>query len=152
MTSSAETNRFPTLPLLGAGLLVALALVVAGSARFFDVGTTRLSLAEPAEQRELRFADRADGTVAVIAADSGDVIALMEPGTNGFVRIVMRGLARERRAQGISADPPFALTRWTDGRFTISDPSTARQIVLTGFGKDNVDAFAKLLLARSDAK
>lgn len=145
-------NRFPTLPLTGAGALIVVALCAVASARVFEVGTTRLSHETPIEQRELRFADRADGAVAVHAAENDELIELMEPGTNGFIRIVMRGLARERQAKGFGQQQPFTLTRWADGRLTISDTTTARTIVLTGFGKDNVNAFAKLLLAGSDAK
>ena len=102
--------------------------------------------------RDIRFEDRADGTVAVIAAEDGRVIETMSPGTNGFVRIVMRGLARDRYANGLDEGPPFTLTRWADGRLTISDTVTDRRIELTGFGKDNVNAFANLLVAGSDAK
>ena len=86
------------------------------------------------------------------AAGNGELIALMEPGSNGFIRIVMRGLARERQSKGFGEELPFMLTRWSDGRLTISDPTTGRKIMLTGFGKDNVNAFAKLLLAGSEAK
>ena len=75
----------------------------------------------------------------------------MQPGTNGFVRIVMRGLARERLAVGAGPEQAFDLTRWEDGRLTIADPVTGRQTELVGFGADNERAFAKLL-ARSDAQ
>lgn len=145
-------NRFPTLPLTGAGALIFVALCAVAFAQFFDVGTTRLSEDTPLEQRELRFMDRADGAVAVHAAGNGELIALMEPGSSGFIRIVMRGLARERQSKGFGEELPFMLTRWSDGRLTISDPTTGRKIMLTGFGKDNVNAFAKLLLAGSEAK
>ena len=73
----------------------------------------------------------------------------MVPGTNGFVRIVMRGFARDRLNLGIGSEPPFELTRWQDGRLTITDPSTGHRTELVGFGTTNVDAFAKLLLAGS---
>ena len=59
---------------------------------------------------------RADGSVAVYDAGSGALVELMTPGTNGFVRIVMRGLARDRTNLGIGAQSPFQLTRWEDGR------------------------------------
>jgi putative photosynthetic complex assembly protein len=145
-------DRFPTLPLRGAVALVAIALVTVMSARFFDIGTSRLSYESPIAERNLRFEDRTDGTVAVLAADNDELIALMEPGSNGFVRIVMRGLARDRQALGFGKEQPFKLTRWADGRLAISDPVTSKTILLTGFGRDNVNAFAKLLLAGSDAK
>jgi putative photosynthetic complex assembly protein len=129
-----------------------MALAIAATARVWDVGTTRLTYAEPVASRDIRFEDRTDGSIAVLAADNGRLIELLSPGTHGFVRIVMRGLARDRLVSGIGAGPPFTLTRWADGRLTISDAATARRVELTGFGKDNVNAFANLLLAGSDAK
>jgi putative photosynthetic complex assembly protein len=152
MTDRSELVRFPTLPLLGAAALVLGSLAVAGVSRTFDVGTSRLSYANPAASRDIRFEDREDGTVAVLAADNGRIIGLMSPGTNGFVRIVMRGLARDRLVNGVDSGPPFTLTRWADGRLTISDSATERRVELTGFGKDNVNAFASLLASEEDAK
>jgi putative photosynthetic complex assembly protein len=152
MTDRTEPARFPQLPLAGAAALVAIALVATASAKLSEVGTSRLTYIEPATERQLRFEDRADGAVAVLSASDDRPVAHMPAGTNGFVRMVMRGLARDRQAKGIGAGPPFTLTRWSDGRLTISDSETARRIELTGFGKDNVNAFANLLLAGSDAK
>jgi putative photosynthetic complex assembly protein len=132
---------------LGATVLIFGALAIAAGARVSDVGTTRLTYATPLESRDLRFEDRTDGSVAVIDAKSGEVVDLMVPGTNGFVRIVMRGLARERRNAGFDSTLPFTLTRWDDGRLTIADPTTGRRNELVGFGSTNVQVFAKLLLA-----
>lgn len=152
MTDRSDFVRFPTLPLLGAAALVIGSLAVAAMARTFDVGTSRLNYANPSASRDIRFEDRDDGTVAVVAADDGQIIELMSPGTNGFVRIVMRGLARDRQVNGVDSGPPFTLTRWADGRLTISDAATERRVELTGFGKDNVNAFASLLVSKEDAK
>jgi putative photosynthetic complex assembly protein len=87
----------------------------------------------------------------VLDAKDGGLVELMTPGTNGFVRIVMRRLARDRMNLGIGAQTPFELTRWEDGRLTISDPETGHRTELVGFGTTNVEAFAKLLLAGSNA-
>jgi putative photosynthetic complex assembly protein len=152
VTDRAEPQGFPLLPLAGAGVLVIASILIAASARIWDVGTTRLTYTEPASTQELRFEDRADGSIAVLAADDGRIIELIEPGTKGFVRMVMRGLARDRQAAGIGSQPPFTLTRWADGRLSISDPTTARRIELTGFGADNVNAFAGFLPSGRDAK
>jgi putative photosynthetic complex assembly protein len=68
-------------------------------------------------------------------------------GTNGFVRGVLRGLARERRLNDVGAQPPFQLTRWSDGRLSLDDPATGRRIDLVAFGPTNAGAFAQLLTA-----
>jgi len=102
----------------------------------------------PVKSRDLRFTDRADGAV-VIADVKGGVAEVIPPGQRtGFIRGVMRGLARDRRARGIGDGPPFNLTLWRDGELTLTDSATGRAIELTAFGSTNRAAFAVLLDAR----
>lgn len=100
------------------------------------------------KSRDLRFTDRADGAV-VIADVKGGVAQVIAPGQQtGFIRGVMRGLARERRARGIGDGPPFNLTLWRDGELSLTDSATGRAIELTAFGSTNRAAFAALLDAK----
>jgi putative photosynthetic complex assembly protein len=149
VTDTVELRPFPRAPLFMAAAMICGTIAFALAARQFDVGTTHIEYTKPLESREIRFEDRADGSVAAVDAKDGQLIELMVPGTNGFVRIVMRGFARDRLNLGIGSEPPFELTRWQDGRLTITDPSTGHRTELVGFGTTNVDAFAKLLLAGS---
>jgi putative photosynthetic complex assembly protein len=73
-------------------------------------------------------------------------------GQNGFLRGVLRGFARTRRADGIGAEAPFRLTAWADGRLTLSDPSTGRRADLEAFGPTNEAVFAKFLTPPSRLK
>jgi putative photosynthetic complex assembly protein len=145
VASETQQRPFPRTPLYAAGLLILAAIAVAATARMTDFGTTRLQYAAAVESRELRFEDRADGSVAVFDAKDGSVIETVDPGTKGFIRIVMRALAHTRMMQGVGAERSFTLTRWEDGRLSITDPATSRQIELVGFGSSNVEVFAKLL-------
>jgi putative photosynthetic complex assembly protein len=77
----------------------------------------------------------AGATVAVIRPDS----------EQGFVRGVMRGLARERRLKEASVETPFRLQLWSDNGLTLTDLATGRQIELGGFGGTNRAAFAVML-------
>jgi putative photosynthetic complex assembly protein len=96
--------------------------------------------------RSLRFVDRADGAVVIQDAGAGGVASVIEPGEQtGFVRGVMRGLARERRQHGIGDRPPFTLTLWRDGQLSLTDSATGRSVELTAFGSSNRAAFAALL-------
>jgi putative photosynthetic complex assembly protein len=151
VTATVKLRPFPRAPLVGAAVMICGTIAFALAARMFDFGTTHIEYTKPLESRELRFEDRADGSVAVLDAKDGSLIELMTPGTNGFVRIVMRGFARDRMNLGIGSQPPFELTRWEDGRLTMADPSTGHRTELVGFGTTNVGAFAKLLLAGSKA-
>lgn len=102
---------------------------------------------EPVQVRHLTFADLADGSVRIADAGNGEEVSLIASDTKGggFIRGVLRGLARERRMQGIGAAPPFALTLWEDGSLSLTDEATGRIIELGAFGPDNRAAFAALL-------
>jgi len=144
-----------TLPrgaLAGAGALVVLSLAMVGMARVTGYQPAKPQASAAVDSRELRFVDRADGAVLIY---SGGVSAgveekpvdVLQPGTNGFVRGVLRGLARERRADRVGEAPPFRLTRWADGRLSLDDPSTGRHVDLEVFGPTNAGAFAQILIA-----
>jgi putative photosynthetic complex assembly protein len=148
MTDHAEQFRpIPRAILLAAGALAFGVILVAAMARTTDVGVSRVAYSAPAARRDIRFADRADGSIAVSDASSNEVVAVLEPGTNGFVRIMMRSLAKQRQDMGVGPEPAFELTRWDVGRLSILDPVTGQHRDLSGFGKTNVDDFGKLLLA-----
>jgi putative photosynthetic complex assembly protein len=97
------------------------------------------------ESRDLRFSDRADGAVVVVDAENDSVLQVIAPGTNGFLRGVLRGLARERKRQEIGMEPPFRLTRWVDGRLSIEDPATRQRIDFGAFGPTNAAVFVALM-------
>lgn len=143
-----DDEPFPRGALIGAGLLVALALGAVTAARvgLLPVSETTRQVeaaATPAETRDLRFQDRADGSVLIESV--GGTPAVIEPNSGGFVRGVVRGLVRDRRARGIGREPVFRLTRWSDGRLTLEDTATGRRLALDVFGPDNRQAFVDLL-------
>jgi putative photosynthetic complex assembly protein len=142
--SDPFTRPFPRGALLGAGALLGLSLLLVTGSRINGVGATRMPEAAIVSTLDLRFADREDGAVVATAASDGRIVAIYDPGTNGFVRGVMRGLARDRRRDGIGAEPPFRLTRWTDGRMSLTDLATGVNINLEVFGPTNAAAFAQL--------
>jgi putative photosynthetic complex assembly protein len=142
------TRPFPKGAVRAAGVLIVLALTAAGAGRYAGIGTLTLAPAAPVASLDLRFTDRADGAVTVSSAPDDREIAVLAPGTNGFVRGVLRGLARDRHSRGIGADVPFRLVRRVDGRLSLEDPATGRAIDLGAFGPTNVEAFGRLLQAQ----
>lgn len=156
---SATSSRGEMLPrgtLMIAGALVVFTLASAGIVRLADIppAASPVLMREQAgiravKSRELRFVDRADGAV-VIEDVKGGIASVVVPGQQtGFIRGVMRGLARERRARGIGSAPPFTLTLWQDGELSLVDSATGRAIELTAFGTTNRATFAALLDARN---
>jgi putative photosynthetic complex assembly protein len=135
--------RIPkSLALIAVGGLAALILFVAD---FVDSGKlTREIDAQAVITKQLRFEDRSDGSIAVISATDGRVVKVIE-GEAGFVRGILRAMARERRIKEVNQAIPFELIARADGRLTLLDPATGNRIDLESFGKDNVIEFAVLL-------
>lgn len=96
------------------------------------------------QSRQLRFEDRADGSIAVIEFVSGKQIDRVV-GESGFVRGVLRGLAQERKREGFDSAQPFVLVGHTDGRLTLTDPVTKRKVDLDSFGPSNAENFLRML-------
>lgn len=101
----------------------------------------------PLRTMQLRFADMPDGAVQVTNAATGDVIASMKGDNDGggFVRGVLRGMARDRQMRGVGQAPPFTLTMWQDGSLSLLDPATGRSVELGSFGPDNRAAFLRFI-------
>ena len=144
---NATANRIPRAMLLGAGSLVLGSLLVVGLARLTGYKPAQPETSMIVESHDLRFEDRADGAVLIYSSPADRLVDTLQPGTSGFVRGVLRGLVRERRADQIGATPPFRLTRWADGRLSLDDPSTGRHVDLEVFGPANAGAFADILIA-----
>ena len=148
---SASKSKLPRGAILGAGFLVISSLLLVGVARLTGYRPAEPPVSAVVESYDLRFEDRPDG--AVLIYDTHDRLTdTLQPGTNGFVRGVLRGLVRERRADHIGPTPPFRLTRWADGRLSLDDPSTGRHVDLEVFGPTNAGSFADILIASGQQK
>lgn len=146
--SNIDTEPFPRFALIAAAVLIAGSITAAAAARFTDMQGLEAGISEsvaPLAARDLTFFDMEDGSVQVRDAAGTQVLFVAEPGTNGFIRGVMRGMARDRRARGIGQEPAFRLAEWPDGRLSLEDLATGRQIELGAFGGDNRAAFLQLL-------
>ncbi len=137
-------HRFPRSVLFGAGAMILAVMVVVGFARIEGPPSSRPEGAA-LQERLLAFEDRDDGSILVLDGGTGSTIAILEPGTNGFIRAGLRGLARERRRAEQGPETPFRLTRWSDGRLTLEDPTNGRMVDLVAFGQSQVAAFENFL-------
>lgn len=153
--SHDHANMLPRGTLVFAGGLVFFALAATTLVRITGTPATASPVAlrsaenvAPVASRDLRFTDRADGAVVIEDVGRGGVASLIAPGQEtGFIRGVMRGLARDRHMRGIGDQPPFTLTLWQNGQLSLTDTATGRSVELTAFGASNRAAFAALLPA-----
>jgi len=150
MDGEQTEQTFPRGVLIAAALLLAFAIVAAGFGRTTRIGTVHLDESAAWESVRVRFEDRPDGAVVVLDEATGEQRARIAAGEGGFLRGVLRGLARERAQSGIGSTPPFELTRWQDGRLSLQDLATGRRIEIDAFGPDNVASFRRLLASAND--
>lgn len=147
-----EPDSFPRGPLYAIGAILALTVIAVSVVRVGELGSSFVSTAPSHDELALRFEDRTDGSIAIIDARKSETIENIAPGTNGFLRGALRGLARERKRMGTGAETPFMLTARSDGRLTLDDPVTKRQIDLKSFGPTNANVFEQLLQKRPAAQ
>ena len=100
--------------------------------------------------RRIVFEDQTDGSIAVLDGTDRQKFTEVEPGEDSFVRGVLRGFARERKAHGVGRQPSFELTYTEAGILILYDPETGRDVVLNAFGPDNARAFARLMFAKAE--
>jgi hypothetical protein len=136
MTRHDHSILHRRIPVLGmAGLL---AVVLGGVFLGGPAQVVEPPRSAPLHSRDLLFAD---------------MPATLAPGTGGFVRGAMRGLARDRRRNGGGGDEaPFRLAAWSDGRFTLEDTVTGHAIDLQAFGRTQAETFANMLNTRGGVR
>lgn len=149
---SLDTDSFPRGALWAAAGLIGFSLLGAVSVRAGLLPQVASPAAErereavqPLVSRDLRFIDGEDGSVIVETLDGERLTAVAAFSENGFIRGVMRGMARERHMRNVGPDAPFRLTLWADQSLTLTDQETGREVELSAFGPTNRQAFVALL-------
>ena len=146
MSEIAADQEIPKGAILGAFALIVFAIVSVSVGRFTGIGTVHFDHASPVQSTSLRFEDRPDGGIAVIAPNSGAVLGIIEPGSDGFIRTVLRSLAFDRQRHHIGSGPAFTLNKWSDRHATLDDPSTGRSVDLVALGKTKMQAVSNLMI------
>lgn len=135
----------PVLLLIGAGALVGFTMLAVAIGRGEGVGLSQLPPATAVARLDFHAEDQADGSIALRDAGDRHIVAWIKPGEDGFLRGTLRGLAQARQRDGLGREPPFSLTRLSDGRLDLADEATGRHVPLEAFGSTNALAFARLL-------
>ena len=150
-TTAPLPQRFPRAPLFVIAGLIAASVMAVAFVRITGVGAQQLVVAPVVAVRDFRFEDRPDGSIVVLDASNQRLVETVSPGTNGFLRGTMRGMARERMRQSIGPETPFRMSGHSDGRLTLEDPTTGRRVDLGSFGPTNAAVFAHIMASPSQA-
>lgn len=148
MKDAKKSQPFPILPLYAALGLVAFTIVVVVAARLGGVEPSFKPDAQVVQMRDIRFKDLPDGRITAQDATTGATIDEIPAGGNGFIRVAMRALARQRRVHKVGSEPPVRLVALSDGSVMLEDPSTGKRINLRAFGEDNARSIAYLISAK----
>ncbi|MCX7304272.1 MAG: photosynthetic complex assembly protein PuhC [Hyphomicrobiales bacterium] len=145
MTEKARPIRDPQRkPALAGAALIAVSIALVAVGRH-DRTPTVLDPATVRQSMELKFVDKADGSVVAVDAANGVELERIAPGGGGFIRVTMRSFASERKHLGLGSDVPFTLLRMADGDLILQDRLTGRTMLLNAFGPSNEGVFAALI-------
>jgi putative photosynthetic complex assembly protein len=151
MSEAAHDLNVPKGALIAAAAVVLFTIAAGATASLTGIGHSHMTPPAMVASVDLTFEDNPNGDVMVYRASDHSLIRALQPGSNGFVRVALHGLARERQLAGIGSKPPFQLARYVNGQYTLTDPSTKKVIDLNAFGADNLRAFTQLLPAGDGA-
>jgi putative photosynthetic complex assembly protein len=146
MPSGAEQPILGRIPLIMASGFALCCLTLAAIASITGLGVVRMPQSEIVSYRDIVIVDGADGRARIEDAIDKSVIVEMQAGQEGFVRMVLRGMAQQRTAAGGSREFPFRLAKHEDGHLILTDLQTGNRRVLDAFGAVNAASFQELMV------
>ncbi len=149
--ASRDAHRTPPILLKSVAAMILFSLVLVTGARVLGLAPAAApddSVGVVAE-RSIRVDGSLGSAAKVWDAETGALIADLDPTEAGFINGVMKALSRERMLHKTAGDPPVRIVRFADGRLGLRDPATGWRVELMGFGDTNRDAFAALLSAQA---
>lgn len=96
------------------------------------------------EERSFTMAGTRSTGVGLFDA-KGVQVAHSTDNKKGFIDVIWVSVIRERALKGADLAAPIRVVRKDNGHVAILDDATGWSIVLIGYGRDNVAAFADLL-------
>ncbi len=135
---------FPRYILIAGLALVAFTIIASSISKQTGIGRTA-ERAVPTSSRMLNFQPREDRTMAVIDAQTGEVLEVLPSAEEGFIAGAVKSLQYERRRHGKPADAPFRLIGEDFNRLALIDPSTGIYLQLEAYGMENARSVARFL-------
>ena len=153
MVQPEEERPIPPAILIGGGLVMAVSLLMVTSARVGLTPHQHRPVAARVESLDFKVRSEAAGVEGVYAASDGRRVAALAARGDDFLPSLVDKLRQERRLRGVGGDAPFRLVRWSDGRVSMQDPTTGRELNLESFGSVNEANAARLIeQGRAEAK
>ena len=148
MKENANTQEKEVIPirlLQAVGALLLFTLLVVGYSRLSDMPLLGVPDASPVvKELVLDFQKKEDGSIVILNEEGIEMIN-SKVGSNGFISVVHDGFSYERKKKNIRGNTPVKLVLHEDGRLTIVDESSSRDMHLNSFGAMNVAVFGQLI-------
>ena len=94
---------------------------------------------------KLIYIEQSDDLATQILNENGDILVEYAIGEQSFVSTVLTVTNRDRRKRNLDTTGPVILQQKENGRLSIFDPSSQKELDLMGFGEDNIFVFRGIL-------
>lgn len=145
MSDAFEGRPFPRGVLIAVASLLSFTIIMIAIARLTGVMMPQAPVTAEVQGRDIAFLEQLDGSMKVTDAQTGELLQTLPPGSEGFIRGVLRSMARQRKGYDAALSVPFRLARRANGELTLEDPVTGILMDLRAFGETNQAAFAVLI-------
>ncbi len=125
--------------------LMAASLALVAFARLTDQPLRGVPADSPIVKELAITLESARGKTVTVLGPDGTEIAAANKARSGFIDVIANSVARERKVNGVTDNPPLRLVRRANGHTAVLDPATSFSVELIGYGADNIAAFARLL-------
>ena len=94
---------------------------------------------------KLIYIEQSDDLATKILNENGAILVEYPKGEQSFVSTVLTVINRDRLKRNLDKSDPLILQKKDNGRISIFDPSSKKEIDLMAFGEDNILVFRDLL-------
>jgi len=126
------------------GAMVASILFVIGF-QFFNFEPVNVSPNSSIISSKLIYIEQSDDLATKILNENGAILVEHPIGEQSFVSTVLTVINRDRLKKNLDKSGPLILQQKENGRLSIFDPSSEKELDLMGFGEDNILVFRDIL-------
>jgi len=94
---------------------------------------------------KLIYIEQSDDLETRILNENGAILVEYPKDKETFVSTILRVINRDRIKRNIDKSGPLILQKKDNGRISIFDPSSEKEVDLMGFGEDNILVFRDIL-------
>ena len=146
---ASHTIPLPKVPLGLAVGLVIMVIALAASASLYGHGAVRTPPIQVQSQHSVRLVADPSGDVLVYDGATNVLTRRVPAEHSGFLRGLLRVIARRRMIAHAPEDAPITVVRGVDGTIELSDPSSGLEVPVTSFGPTQVETIASLLVPQA---